>query len=401
MWRNRVENCGSEKISGEPPTEFEILNHRSYYFFSLHPNFFAPQQDQSQIHGTLARSYNMDRYTKERKVGEGTYAEVYVGRNRDTNRPIAIKSIKVSGFKEGLDMSAIREIKFLQEIRHKNVIELIDVFLTTSNISLVLEYLPADLEMLIKDKSLIFRPADVKSWLLMTLRGLHHCHRMFVLHRDLKPNNLLVAPDGQIKLADFGLARAMALPQEEMTPLVVTRWYRAPELCLGARYYTGAIDVWSVGAIFAELMLRTPYLPGMDDADQLVLTFKALGTPSEQAWPGITQLAGYKQLESRIQKFPAPTRPDLQQLFLAASDSALDLLGGMLQLSPSKRFDAETALRSKYFTEYPRATRPEDLPKKAASAVESEGDAEERKRKEALKQNMINQNREKRMQSQV
>lgn len=126
---------------------------------------------------------------------------------------------------------------------------------------------------------------------------------MFVLHRDLKPNNLLVAPDGQIKLADFGLARAMALPQEEMTPLVVTRWYRAPELCLGARYYTGAIDVWSVGAIFAELMLRTPYLPGMDDADQLVLTFKALGTPSEQAWPGITQLAGYKQLESRIQKF--------------------------------------------------------------------------------------------------
>lgn len=343
----------------------------------------------------------MDKYTKERKVGEGTYAEVYVGRSRETDRLIAIKSIKTSDFKDGLDMSAIREIKFLQEIRHRNVIELVDVFSTTASISLVLEYLPADLEMLIKDKSLIFRPADVKSWLLMTLRGLHHCHRSFILHRDLKPNNLLVAPDGQIKLADFGLARATALPREEMTPLVVTRWYRAPELCLGARFYTGAIDVWSVGAIFAELMLRTPYLPGTDDADQLILTFKALGTPSEQAWPGITELAGYKQLQPRIQKFPSPKRTDLQQLFLAASDSALDLLQGMLQLCPSKRFDTETALRSAYFVEAPKATKPEDLPRKAQTTIENEGDAEERKRKESMKQNMINQTRENRMQHNV
>lgn len=343
----------------------------------------------------------MEKYSKERKVGEGTYAEVYVGRSLATGREIATKAIKVSGFKEGLDMSAIREIKFLQEIRHQNVIELIDVFLTSTNISLVLEYLPADLEMLIKDSSIIFRPADVKSWLLMTLRGLHHCHRMFVLHRDLKPSNLLVAPDGQIKLADFGLARAMALPQEDMSPMVVTRWYRAPELCLGARHYTEVVDVWSVGAIFAELMLRTPYLPGADDADQLILTFKALGTPTEQTWPGLTKLAGYKQLEPDIQKFPAPSRPALQQLFLAASDSALDLLMGMLELNPAKRFDAEAALRAPYFVEEPRATKPEDLPKKAVSAVESEGDADERKRKEELKQIMINQTREKRMQAQA
>lgn len=343
----------------------------------------------------------MEKYTKERKVGEGTYAEVYVGRSVETGRLVAIKALKVTGFKEGLDMSAIREIKFLQEIRHRNVIELIDVFATSNSISLVLEYLPADLEMLIKDKSLIFRPSDVKSWLLMTLRGLHHCHRSFVLHRDLKPNNLLVAPDGQLKLADFGLARAMAIPREEMTPLVVTRWYRAPELCLGARHYTGAIDVWSVGAIFAELMLRTPYLPGADDADQLILTFRARGTPTEQTWPGITQLDGYKQLESRITEFPAPRHAELQQLFLAASDTALDLLQEMLTLCPSKRINTEVALKSPYFVEAPRATRPEDLPKKAVSVVESEGDSEERKRREEMRKRMISQTREQRQQAQV
>lgn len=343
----------------------------------------------------------MDNYTKEKKVGEGTYAEVYVGRRITDSRLVAIKAIKLSGFKDGLDMSAIREIKFLQEIRHLNVIELVDVFATTASISLVLEYLPADLEMLIKDKSIIFRPSDVKSWLLMTLRGIHHCHRSFILHRDLKPNNLLVSPDGQLKIADFGLARAMAQPLEEMTPTVVTRWYRAPELLLGARHYTGAIDIWSVGAIFAELMLRTPYLPGADDVDQLIITFKALGTPTEQSWPGMTSLPGFKRLQPKIEKFPAPRRADLQNLFLAASDNALDLLCGMLQLNPTKRLNTVAALQSPYFTESPPPTKPSDLPKKEEQFTGSAGDIEEKKRKEQLRQSMINQTREKRFQSQV
>lgn len=108
---------------------------------------------------------------------------INIGKQLDTQKQIAIKMIKVGEFKDGLDMSAIREIKFLQEIRHPNIIELIDVFSTQSNLNIVLEFLPADLEMIIKDRSIIFTPADIKSWLLMTLRGLHHCHRNFVLHR--------------------------------------------------------------------------------------------------------------------------------------------------------------------------------------------------------------------------
>lgn len=298
-------------------------------------------------------------YSKDKKVGEGTYAVVYVGKQIHSNRRIAIKEIKTGLFKDGLDMSAIREVKYLQELRHPNVIELIDVFMSQdNNLNLVLEFLPCDLEVLIKDQSVVFKSADIKLWLLMTLRGLHHCHRNFILHRDLKPNNLLLAPDGQLKIADFGLARAFGNANEDFTPKVVTRWYRAPELLFGAKHYTGAVDMWAVGIIFAELMLRTPYLPGKDDIDQLDVTFKALGTPTEQIWPNVSNLPMYNAL--RV--YPPPSRQELRNRFSAATEKALDLMISMTQLDPSRRCDLTRALLHEYFTESPLATEPEDLP---------------------------------------
>ena len=168
----------------------------------------------------------------------------------------------------------------------------------------------------------MFLPADIKSWMAMTFRGLEFCHRNWILHRvigspaaesinrlmsslqDLKPNNLLIASDGQLKIADFGLARDFADPGYKMTCQVITRhaivlfiqqlsvltvclsrWYRPPELLFGSRYYSSAVDIWSVGTIFAELMLRIPYLPGESDMDQLKTIFRALGTPTEEDWP--------------------------------------------------------------------------------------------------------------------
>lgn len=307
------------------------------------------------------------KYTKEKKVGEGTYAEVFVGRNKDDDTPIAVKMIKVANFTDGLDMSAIREIKFLQEMRHPNVIEMLDVFVSEEgNINLVLEFLPSDLEGLIKDKSLVFGPADVKSWLLMLLRGVNHCHRNFVLHRDLKPANLLIAPDGQMKIADFGLGRSMSfLPHEKMTPTVVTRWYRAPELLLGARHYTGAIDIWAVGIIFAEMMLRVPYLAAPSDAEQLNVTFQALGTPTVSQWPKMETLPLYSKTDAFKIRHPAPSLQQLQGLFSAASDSALQLLTSMIAMDPMKRLSAKDALMSPYFTEKPLPSKPEELPKQS------------------------------------
>ena len=149
----------------------------------------------------------MDGYRKDKKIGEGTYAVVYSATDIRTNERVAIKKLKLSKLKDGIDFSAIRELKALSELDHPNIIKLRDVFSHKSSINLVLEFLDADLEMIIKNKNVAFNLPDVKSWMLMTLRGLRHIHKSFFLHRDLKPNNLLLASDGQLKLADFGLTR--------------------------------------------------------------------------------------------------------------------------------------------------------------------------------------------------
>ncbi|KAL7665466.1 [RNA-polymerase]-subunit kinase [[Candida] zeylanoides] len=298
------------------------------------------------------------RYSKDRKVGEGTYAVVYLGKRATDGRSVAIKEIKTGLFKDGLDMSALREVKYLQELRHPNVIELVDVFSAASNLNLVLEFLPCDLEVLIKNRNVVFRTSDIKSWLLMTLRGVHHCHRNYILHRDLKPNNLLLAPSGELKLADFGLARSLGSASEDLSSNVVTRWYRAPELLFGAKHYTEVVDLWSVGIIFAELMLRTPYLPGQDDVDQLDVTFRALGTPTEQTWPNVSHLPLYNALKM----YPPPSRQEMRRGFSAATEEALDLLCGLVALNPQKRMTAAEALQHRYFVESPPPTKPADLP---------------------------------------
>lgn len=296
------------------------------------------------------------RWAKERKVGEGTYAVVYQGREVGTGRKVAIKKIKVGAMKDGLDMSAIREVKYLRELEHQNVISLLDVFSSKTNLNLVLEWLETDLEMIIKNHTLVFLPADIKSWIAMTLRGLEFCHRNFILHRDLKPNNLLIAADGQLKIADFGLARDFADPGYKMTCQVITRWYRPPELLFGCRYYSTAVDMWSVGCIFAELMLRTPYLPGESDMDQLKTIFRALGTPTEEEWPGHTKLPDYVP----VGQF---TKSSMRDLFTAATADCSNLLSKFFIYEPRKRISARDALHHPYFFALPNPTHPSKLPK--------------------------------------
>ncbi|KAJ2117493.1 TFIIH complex serine/threonine-protein kinase subunit kin28 [Coemansia sp. RSA 922] len=304
-------------------------------------------------------------YKKEKKLGEGTYAVVYLGHHIRTNRKVAIKKIKLGNMRSGLDMSAIREVKALRELRHPNVIELIDVFSHKTNLNLVLEFLDTDLENVIKDKSLVFMPADIKSWMMMALRGLDHCHKCWLLHRDLKPNNFLIASNGQLKLADFGLAREFGDVKRAMTSQTVTRWYRAPELLLGATNYTGSIDIWAMGCIFAELSLRAPYLPGATDLEQLTTIFRARGTPTEDDWPGMSKLP----MGFNFEKFPKPLFSDL---FRGSSEDAVDLMNKMLTFNPVQRISAADALQHPYFRNLPRPTAPAKLPRPQQNMAEEE-----------------------------
>ncbi|KAF7430509.1 TFIIH complex serine/threonine-protein kinase subunit kin28 [Pleurotus ostreatus] len=308
-----------------------------------------------------ANAQRQKKWAKVGKVGEGMYAVVYRGREVETGRQVAVKKIKVGQLKDGLDMSAIREVKFLRELKHQNIIELLDVYSSKTNLNLVLEFLDSDLEMVIKDRTLVFLPADIKSWMAMTFRGLEFCHRNWILHRDLKPNNLLISSTGLLKIADFGLARDFADPGYKMTCQVITRWYRPPELLFGCRYYSSAVDIWSVGCIFAELMLRTPYLPGESDMDQLKTIFRALGTPTEEDWVGHTKLPDYVP----VGQFP---KTPLRDLFTAASADALNLLSKCLTYEPRKRISARDALHHAYFFALPNPSHPSKLPKCTTSA---------------------------------
>jgi cyclin-dependent kinase 7 len=259
---------------------------------------------------------------------------------------------------------AIRELKHLQELSHPNIISLLSVFSSKDqNLNLVLEYLPlGDLEMLIKDvEGVRYGAADIKAWMGMLSRAVWFCHENFVLHRDIKPNNLLIAADGEVKLADFGLARAFADPYRQMTSNVITRWYRPPELLFGAKHYSGAVDIWSVGLVFAELVIRAPYIAGDTEVHQVSLICQAVGTPTEEVWPGVSVLPEYTVPEPAT---PVRGRDHYLAMFGTAGQEGVDLLMGMLVLDPRKRITAREVLQHSWWASEPKPTKKEDLPKK-------------------------------------
>lgn len=308
----------------------------------------------------LAQSDKLLRYEKISFLGEGQFATVYKAKDilSDDGKIVAVKKIKLgsrSEAKDGINRTALREIKLLQEIQHENIIHLIDVFGHKSNVSLVMDFMDTDLEVIIKDNSIILTPAHIKSYVLQTLLGLEYLHSNWILHRDLKPNNLLMNQDGVLKIADFGLAKFYGSPNRQYTHIVVTRWYRAPELLFGARNYGTGVDVWAVGCILAELLLRIPFIAGDTDLDQLAKIFQALGTPTVENWPGHTELPDFVQFKSY------PTTP-LDDIFTAAGPDLIELMSCMLSLDPNKRCRCSEALKMPYFRNRPAPTPGPNLP---------------------------------------
>lgn len=283
------------------------------------------------------------KYMKLEKIGEGTYGVVYKAREKGTSRLVALKKIRLEHEDEGVPSTAIREMSILKALDHPNIVNLLNVESHNNKLYLVFEYLDQDLKRYIDSVHEPIEPLLVKSYMYQILSGLCFCHQRRLLHRDLKPQNLLIDTQGSIKLADFGLARAFCVPVRTYTHEVVTLWYRAPEILLGARNYSTPVDIWSTGCIFAELLSKRALFPGDSEIDELYRIFRTMGTPTEEIWPGVTELPDFQET------FPRWEKKSLSDVIPEADNTAIDLLSKMLEYSPSKRISAKEALSHKYF----------------------------------------------------
>jgi len=286
-----------------------------------------------------------DKFDRIEKIGEGTYGVVYKARDKTTGDTVALKKIRLDQDAEGVPSTAIREISLLKELNHPAIVKLMDVVHVDMKLYLVFEFLDGDLKSFMEQ----WKPSggipmvQVKSFLSQLLQGIAFCHSHRILHRDLKPQNLLISNSGKIKLADFGLARAFGVPVRLYTHEVVTLWYRAPEILLGTRYYSTAVDIWSIGCIFAEMITLVALFRGDSEIDQLFKIFMMLGTPNEAIWPGVSALADFKPT------FPNWVPQDITRKIPALDKVGHDLLMQMLTYEPCSRVSAKNALSHPYF----------------------------------------------------
>lgn len=252
--------------------------------------------------------------------------------------------------KNGLPISGLREINILSTCDHINVVKLREVVVGRSldSIFLSLEYCEQDLASLIDNMPKAFSVSEVKCIALQVLRGLEYLHQNFIIHRDLKVSNLLMNDHGIVKIADFGLARFFGPPVQPSTPQVVTLWYRAPEILLGAKTHDTAIDIWAMGCILGELLLNRPLIPGKSEIQQIDKIVGLLGTPSEAIWPGFSKLPAVQNFSLRQQPYNT-----LKELLPDTTPFGLALLNGMLMYDPAKRFTASQCLKKFYFLESP------------------------------------------------
>ena len=258
-------------------------------------------------------------------------------------RVYALKTIKLEAEDEGIPSTAIREISLLKELKHVNIVKLYNVVHSEKKLTLVFEFADQDLKKALDDRGKGFDGPTVRSYLFQLLRGIAYCHQHRVLHRDLKPQNLLINRDGVLKIADFGLARAFGIPVKSYTHEVVTLWYRAPDVLMGSRKYSTQVDIWSIGCIMAEMITGQPLFPGSNEQDQLHRIFKGLGTPTIHDWPTLPDLPEYK-----ADFYLYPTQ-SWATLVPGIDSPGADLISLLLKQDPNQRVSAKLALDHMYF----------------------------------------------------
>ncbi|UKZ83376.1 hypothetical protein TrVFT333_011184 [Trichoderma virens FT-333] len=284
----------------------------------------------------------------ESVVGSGTYGKVFKGLNVYTKGLVALKRIRMEGERDGFPVTAVREIKLLQSLRHTNIVNLQEVMVEKNDCFMVFEYLSHDLTGLLNHPSFTLDPAQKKHMAKQLFEGLDYLHERGVLHRDIKAANILVSSEGILKLADFGLARFYAKRHQlDYTNRVITIWYRSPELLLGETKYTAAVDVWSAACVMVEIFTRLAIFAGDGtELSQLDKIYNILGTPTRHDWPGITDMAWFELLR------PTAKRKNVfaEKYKDRVSPAAFDLLKSMFCYDPAKRPTASKILQHAYFT---------------------------------------------------
>lgn len=287
-------------------------------------------------------------------IGQGAYGLVVAANDKSITDPeanlVAIKKIEKAFEHKIFTKRTLRELKILRVLKHENIIGIRTILLprsreTFDDIYVVYDLMETDLAQIIRSQQPI-TDEHIQFFIYQLLRGLKYLHTSKILHRDIKPRNLLVNSNCDLKVCDFGLARAMDVEEvaTDMTDYVATRWYRAPELLLEHKDYTPAVDVWSVGCILAELLKRKPFLPGVDSRNQLELIIDLVGTPPESEIEKIPK----EKIKKLIRMMPKKAPKDLAKMFPSANPLAIDLLRKTLAFAPSERMTVENALKHEY-----------------------------------------------------
>lgn len=293
------------------------------------------------------RRFNANYEMLEKTVlGEGTYGKVYKARSARTGDFVAMKEMKLDSQDEGVPSTAIREIALLKELSHPNVVKLLDVFCKPKKLVLVFEFLQNDLKKYMKAHNGPLTQSTIKSFAYQLCRGVEFCHANRIIHRDLKPQNLLVDDKLRMKLADFGLARAFSVPVPKYTHEVVTVWYRPPEILLGSQLYSLPVDMWSMGCIFAEMATGAPLFAGDSEIDTIFKVFQKLGTPTEETWPGVSELPDFKPT---FPKWPKRSWSTIRNTAQQLGADGVDMLDRLMFFDPKKRLSARKALAHAYF----------------------------------------------------
>lgn len=334
-----------------------------------------PPQNGTSTH-KFAGCSGIGQYDILHKLGEGTFGEVHKAISKKTGAVVALKKILMHNEKDGFPVTAIREIKLLKLLSHRNVLKLEEMAMERPQgpgkqkaiMYMVTPYMDHDLAGLLENPDVQFTEPQIKCYTLQLLEGLRYIHSNHILHRDMKAANLLISNKGILQIADFGLARHYDEPvpqrgqgggeaRRDYTTLVVTRWYRPPELLLQLRRYTTAIDMWGVGCVFGEMFKRQPILAGKSDIDQAQLIFDMVGSPSDTNMPGWSELPGCEG----VQNFDF-RKGNLREQFKDLNEQALSFLSDCLTLNWRTRLTAIDGLSHQYFKTRPYAAKPEDLP---------------------------------------